>query len=145
MFKNQIGSKPYVIAEVGQNHQGDIDTAIEYIRVFALQGADAIKFQTRNNKVLFAKEAYEKSYDSENAFAASYGEHREMLELDLQYLPLLKEECRNNNVAFMSTPFDEPSLEVLVDLDVDIIKIASFDLGNLPFIDKIGATKNLLY
>lgn len=141
MFKKQIGSKPYVIAEVGQNHQGDIDTAIEYIRVFALQGADAIKFQTRNNKVLFAKEAYEKSYDSENAFAASYGEHREMLELDLQYLPLLKEECRNNNVAFMSTPFDEPSLEVLVDLDVDIIKIASFDLGNLPFIDKIGATK----
>ena len=41
----------------------------------------------------------------------------------------------------MSTPFDEPSLEVLMDLDVDIIKIASFDLGNLPFINKIGATK----
>ncbi len=141
MFKKQTDSKPYIIAEVGQNHQGDLDTALEYIRVFAMQGADAVKFQTRNNKVLFSKDAYEKPYDSENAFAASYGEHRELLELNLEWLPIIKEECKKNNVDFMSTPFDEPSLDVLMELDVDIIKIASFDLGNLPFINKIGATK----
>ena len=94
MFSKQINSKPYVIAEVGQNHQGDLDTALEYIRVFALQGADAIKFQTRNNKYLFSLDAYEKPYNSENAFAEKYGEHRELMELDIESLPILKEECK---------------------------------------------------
>jgi sialic acid synthase len=141
MFKNQKSDKPYVIAEVGQNHQGKLETAVEFIEIFAREGADAIKFQTRNNKVLFSKEAYEKPYDSENAFADSYGAHRELLELKLEWLPILKDECKKNGVHFMSTPFDEPSLEVLDNLDVDVLKIASFDLGNLPFIDKIGATK----
>ena len=140
MFKYQKKDEPYIIAEVGQNHQGSLETALEFIKIFAREGANAVKFQTRNNKALFSKEAYEKPYNSENAFAESYGAHRELLELNLEWLPKIKEECIKNNVAFMSTPFDEPSLEVLADLDVDIIKIASFDLGNLPFIDKIGAT-----
>ena len=141
MFKKQVKEKPYVIAEVGQNHQGDLDKALEFIEVFAQHGADAIKFQTRNNKVLFSKEAYEKPYESENAFAESYGAHREMLELKVEWLPVIKEACVKNNVAFMSTPFDEPSLDLLCQLDVDMLKIASFDLGNLPFINRIGATK----
>ncbi len=139
MFNN-LKDEPFVIAEVGQNHQGDLDSALEYIRIFAFEGADAIKFQTRNNKALFAEEAYLKSYDSENAFAKTYGEHRELLELKIEWLPILKEECKKHGVKFMSTPFDEPSLSVLEDVDVDIIKIASFDLGNLPFINRIGAT-----
>ena len=45
----------------------------------------------------------------------------------------------------MSTPFDEPSLKMLIKINVDILKIASFDLGNLIFIDAIGKTKNLLF
>jgi sialic acid synthase len=127
-----------VIAEVGQNHQGDIDTALEYIRVFAAAGADVIKFQTRNNKYLFSEEAYNKEYNSENAFAYSYGEHRESLELKPNQLDVLKNECNKLNVKFMSTPFDEPSLDLICDAGVDLIKIASFDLGNLPFINKIA-------
>lgn len=137
-FKN--GSKAFIIAEVGQNHQGDPELALRYVREFANNGADAIKFQTRNNKILFADEAYNKTYDSENAFAEKYGEHREALELPIEFLKVLRDECRKYNVKFMSTPFDEPSLEVLIDLDVDIIKVASFDLGNLPFIKKIAMT-----
>ena len=140
MFTFQKDQTPYVIAEVGQNHQGSLETALEFIEIFASKGANAVKFQTRNNKTLFSKNAYEKSYDSENAFANSYGEHRECLELNLEWLPKIKETCIKNNVAFMSTPFDEPSLEILLELDIDIIKIASFDLGNLPFINKIGKT-----
>ena len=128
----------YVIAEVGQNHQGDLDLAKDFIKTFAAEGADAIKFQTRDNKTLFSQEAYEKSYDSENAFAPTYGEHRELLELKLEWLPILKEECEKHGVHFMSTPFDEPSLSVLEDVGVDIIKIASFDLGNLPFVNQVG-------
>lgn len=135
-----LDETPYIIAEVGQNHQGDLDLAKDFIKTFAAEGADAVKFQTRDNKTLFSQEAYEKPYDSENAFAPTYGEHRELLELKLEWLPVLKKECEKHGVHFMSTPFDEPSLSVLEDVGVDIIKIASFDLGNLPFINQIGQT-----
>lgn len=136
--RKDIGDEPFVIAEVGQNHQGDLDKAREYIRIFAFEGADAVKFQTRNNKYLFSQDAYEASYDSENAFAETYGAHREHLELKPEWLPILKEDCIKYGVKFMSTPFDEPSLELLKQIDVDILKIASFDLGNLPFIHRIA-------
>jgi sialic acid synthase len=133
-----ISDKALIIAEVGQNHQGNIDTALEFIRVFAANGANAVKFQTRNNKYLFSEEAYNNDYNSENAFAHTYGEHREKLELDSNYLGILKKECEKNKVKFMSTPFDEPSLNLICDAGVDLIKIASFDLGNLPFLDKVS-------
>jgi N-acetylneuraminate synthase/sialic acid synthase len=129
----------FIIAEVGQNHNGDLESAREYIKVFANAGADAVKFQTRNNKYLFSKEAYEAKYESENAFAATYGAHREMLELKPEWFSILKDDCAKFGVKFMSTPFDEPSLELLKSVDVDIIKVASFDLGNLPFINRIAA------
>lgn len=137
MFKDL--NEPFVIAEVGQNHNGNLDLAREYIRIFSYEGADAIKFQTRNNKYLFSKDAYDAPYESENAFAETYGAHRETLELKPEWLPILKEDCIKQGVKFMSTPFDEPSLELLKSIDVDIIKIASFDLGNLPFIHRIAA------
>lgn len=130
---------PFLIAEVGQNHQGDLDVAREYIRIFAFEGADAVKFQTRNNKYLFSQDAYDAPYASENAFAETYGAHREKLELKPEWLPVLKEDCIKYGVKFMSTPFDEPSLDLLKQVDVDILKIASFDLGNLPFIHRIAS------
>lgn len=133
--------EPFIIAEVGQNHQGDLELAREYIRIFAHEGADAVKFQTRNNRYLFSPDAYDAPYSSENAFAETYGEHRERLELKPQWLQILKDDCVKYGVKFMSTPFDEPSLELLNNIDVDIIKIASFDLGNIPFIRKIASHK----
>ena len=139
MFKEiALDGKPFIIAEVGQNHQGDLDVAREYIRIFSYEGADAIKFQTRNNRYLFSREAYEADYASDNAFAKTYGAHREKLELKPEWLSILKEDCVKYGVKFMSTPFDEPSLELLKEKDVDILKVASFDLGNLPFIHRIG-------
>jgi sialic acid synthase len=137
---NKAESDSFVIAEVGQNHNGDLDTAREYIKVFAEKGADAVKFQTRNNRYLFSDEAYNKSYNSDNAFAETYGAHREILELDPEYLPILKADCERYGVRFMSTPFDEPSLALLTSVGVDLIKLASFDLGNLPFITRAAAT-----
>ena len=140
MFKKiTFDGTPFAIAEVGQNHQGDLDIAREYIRIFAFEGADAIKFQTRNNKYLFSKDAYEADYASENAFSETYGTHREKLELKPEWLPILKKDCVKYGVKFMSTPFDEPSLKLLEQIDVDILKIASFDLGNLPFIHRIAS------
>ena len=140
LSKFKTSDECLIIAEVGQNHQGDLELAREYIKVFAAEGADVIKFQTRNNKYLFSKEAYEAKYNSDNAFADFYGEHREKLELQKDWLPILKEDCIKNNVLFMSTPFDEPSFELLQDIGVDLIKVASFDLGNLPFLDKLASS-----
>jgi N-acetylneuraminate synthase/sialic acid synthase len=139
MFKKEeLEKKPFVIAEVGQNHQGDLDLAREYIRIFAFEGADAVKFQTRNNKYLFSADAYAAPYASENAFGETYGTHREKLELKPEWLPILKEDCVKYGVKFMSTPFDELSLELLDQIGVDILKIASFDLGNLPLIHRMA-------
>ena len=131
----------FIIAEIGQNHQGELDKALSYIATFANAGADAVKFQTRDNKYLFAQEAYKKQYNSNNAFAEIYGDHREILELKKEWYPQIVQSCKDHNVRFMCTPFDEPSLKFLVEQGVEILKIASFDLGNLPFIDKIGQTK----
>jgi sialic acid synthase len=141
MFKKtSFVNESMIIAEVGQNHQGDLDLAKEYIKIFASAGADAIKFQTRDNKYLFSEGAYNAPYNSENAFDKVYGLHREKLELNKDWIRSLKDECLKFNVKFMSTPFDEPSLKVLIDNEVDILKVASFDLGNLPFINKIAKT-----
>lgn len=132
----------FIIAEVGQNHNGNLDIAREYVRVFSQCGADAIKFQSRNNRYLFSEAAYNKTYNSENAFGETYGEHRENLELSREELEILKRECQAYGVRFMCTPFDEPSLEMLMELGIDCFKISSFDLGNIPFINKI-AKKNI--
>ena len=132
--KSKFVDRFVTIAEVGQNHQGDIETAREYVKKFSALGADAIKFQTRDNRYLFDKESYDKVYNSENSFGNTYGAHREFLELSKDNVRQLRDLCKLEGVLFMSTPFDEVSLEFLCDIDTDILKIASFDLGNLPFL-----------
>ncbi len=138
---NKLGKTPLVIAEVGQNHQGSLKIAKDYVREFSKSGADIIKFQARDNRKLFSKGAYNKNYDSENSFGRTYGQHREKLELSYKDLKELKKECKKKNLFFMVTPFDENSLKLVSKLNVDIIKIASFDLGNLPFINLISKQK----
>jgi len=138
-FKNS--NDVYIIAEVGQNHQGSVNVAIEYIREFSRIGANAIKFQVRDNKTLFSKEKYNSIYNSENAFGETYGQHREALELSKKDLVLLKKECKKHNVDFMATAFDEKSLNLLLDIKVDVLKIASFDLGNLKLIKSFAKSR----
>ena len=134
-------TQAYFIAEIGQNHQGDVDTAIKYVDLFTNAGANCVKLQKRDNRYLFDKASYDKEYNSENAFADTYGAHREALELSEEEMTKVREHCRKIGVDFMCTPFDEPSLDFLVAIEVDAIKIASFDLGNLPLLDKIGKTQ----
>ena len=127
----------YIIAEVGQNHQGDIELAKKYIQSFAEAGADAIKFQKRDMPSLFTKDALDKPYDSENAFAETYGAHRDFLELSVVEMCELKSECEKVGVDFMCTAFDVVSLDNLISMNTDVVKVASFDMGNLPFLKKI--------
>ena len=140
MFNKFNNDDIFVIAEVGQNHQGDVNLALEYIKIFSELGADAIKFQMRDIDFLFDEKALNRPYYSENSFANTYGEHRKKLELSLDDFKKIQKQCHNFNVKFMCTPFEENSLDQLIDIGVEIIKISSFDLGNLPFLEKIAKT-----
>lgn len=130
----------YIIAEVGQNHQGDFETARKYIDELARVGVDAVKFQMRDNESLFSKEKLAEPYNSNNAFGRTYGEHRAALELSVGEMSRLREHAADLELDFMCTPFDQVSLEHLIEMDVDLIKIASFDFGNLPFLEEVIAT-----
>ncbi len=128
----------YIIAEVGQNHQGSLEEALKYIDIFSSLGADAVKFQMRSNKSLFHESIYYMKYESENSFGDTYGEHRESLELKYEDFVELSKCCKKNKVDFIITPFDLVSLEKCIKLEVDALKIASFDLGNLPLINEFS-------
>ena len=72
----------YVIAEVGHNHQGNMETCREMFRQANACGVSAVKLQKRDNRALYSKAMFDKSYDHENSFGSTYGEHREALEFD---------------------------------------------------------------
>jgi N-acetylneuraminate synthase/sialic acid synthase len=138
MFETEkLKDDAFIIAEVGQNHQGDFDLAIKYIDKFSELGADAIKFQTRDIDFLFSEDALLKEYNSPTAFANTYGDHRRYLEFNKDQVEKLKWHCENRGVLFMSTPFDEPSLYFLDKIGTKVFKVASFDIGNLPFLCKL--------
>jgi sialic acid synthase len=133
-------SAAYVVAEIGANHQGDVETARKMIQAAALAGADAVKFQKRDNQALFTPEAYNAPYASENAFGATYGEHREALEFGRDEYVELMNEARSQGVEFFATPWDFPSVDFLEDLNVPAFKVASCDLTNTPLLTYIAQT-----
>jgi len=133
-------SPAYVVAEIGANHQGDMETAKKMIQAAARAGANAVKFQKRDNQALFTPEAYNALYESENAFGATYGEHREALEFGKdEYVELMKE-AQAEGVEFFATPWDFPSVDFLEDLNVPAYKVASCDLTNTPLLRYIAQT-----
>lgn len=143
MFKSKKNSA-YIIAEIGQNHQGELDLASSYINKMAEIGVDAVKFQVRDNTYLFSEEKLNSPYDNPNSFGPTYGEHRRRLELNFDDFKLLRQQAAEQNIDFICTAFDEPSLEFLVELKVDAIKVASFDFANLPFLSRV-IEKNIPY
>lgn len=130
----------YVIAEIGHNHQGDIDTALEMVKVAKNAGVQAVKLQKRNNKNLFTKEYYNKPYENENSYGATYGEHRDFLEFGKDQYVLLKEYSEKLGVEFMSTAFDHDSVEFLEEIGITSYKVASGDITNLPLLEHIART-----
>src|SRR4051812_9125606 len=75
-------SDAWVIAELGHNHQGNLETARRMIRAAAVAGADAVKLQKRDNRALYTEAYYDRPYTGEHAFGATYGAPREALEFD---------------------------------------------------------------
>jgi sialic acid synthase len=126
------GGDCYVIAEIGHNHQGDLEKARQLVEAAHQCGVDAVKFQKRDNRTLFTREFYESAYDNENSFGETYGAHREALELDREEWVELRAYARELGVGFVAAAFDEPSAELLAELDVTAFKFASGDLKNTP-------------
>ncbi len=128
----------FVIAEVGHNHQGNMELAHRFLEVAKECGADAVKLQKRDNRTLFTRAFFDTPYVGPNSFADTYGEHREALELDrVQYLEL-QAHADELGILFFATAFDQASADVLAGIDVPAFKIASGDLRNLPLIEYVA-------
>lgn len=131
----------YIIAEIGNNHQGDLKVALKMIKMAAGMGVNAVKFQKRDNKSLYTKAMYNKPYDNENSYGATYGEHREFLEFGWDEYVELKRCADENDVEFMCTAFDFNSVDFLEKLAITSYKVASGDITNIPlltYIAKLG-------
>lgn len=134
------GAPCYVIAEAGANHNRDLDTARRLVDVAADAGADAVKFQTYSGSTLYST----KTPDFEYLAGVTDKKPHELLEdisLPRDWQPLLAEHCRDRGIQFMSSPFDRQAVDELDALDVPALKVASFELVDLPFLEYIGATR----
>jgi sialic acid synthase len=128
----------FVIAEIGHNHQGDIDKCKQMFVAAKEAGANAVKLQKRNNKTLYTKALYNEPYNSENSYAPIYGEHREALEFNKEQYQELIKFSKEIGITFFATAFDFESLDFLQSLDMPAFKIASGDLLNIPLQRKIA-------
>lgn len=133
-------NETFVIAEIGHNHQGDLQKCKDLFDAAANAGASAVKLQKRNNRVLFTKEMYDSPYNSENAYAPTYGAHREFLEFDKAQYQELQAYAKELGIIFFSTAFDIASADFLEDIDIPCYKMASGDLNNTPLLKYVAAT-----
>lgn len=128
-----------VVAEVGNNHQGDMDTARRMVREAARAGADAVKFQKRNISALLTAKGARAAYGGSNSFGATYGEHRNALELSPAQFTELKRQAESLGMLFFASAWDAPSLDVLTGLRVELLKICSADVVNVPMLRHVAA------
>lgn len=129
----------FIIAEAGVNHNGSVQTAKKLIDVAVEAGADAVKFQTFKTENLVSKNAEKANYQKEttNANESQYDMIKK-LELDLEKHKELISYCNEKNIMFLSTPFDHESIALLDMLGLEIFKIPSGEITNLPYLRKIG-------
>ena len=132
---------PFIIAEIGNNHNGDMAIAKKLIDEAQKCGVNAVKFQTKDIETAFPQELLNKNYEGPNSFGKTYREHKQVLELTLDQLKELKEYSEKKNLIFFSTPFDIKSLENLDKLKMEICKISSFHVTDLNLIEAIASKK----
>jgi N-acetylneuraminate synthase/sialic acid synthase len=128
----------YVIAEIGHNHQGDLDKARQLFLRAKECGVHAVKLQKRDNRSLYTKAMYDRPYEHENSFGRTYGEHRDVLEFGREEYIDLQNYARQLGLTFFATAFDVPSADFLARLDVPAYKIASGDIRNLPLMRHVA-------
>ena len=131
--------KIFIIAEAGVNHNGDMEIARKLIDAASDSGADAVKFQTFQAKKLVCRTARKAGYQLETTDASeTQYEMLKKLELTRQMHIELMEYCDQKNIMFLSTPFDAESIRLLADLGLQVFKIPSGEITNLPYLRAIA-------
>lgn len=138
-------NKTFIIAEAGVNHNGSLEMAFQLIDVAVAAGADAVKFQTFKAEKVIAVNAPKASYQKETTGSdKSQLEMVKKLELDEAAHTMLHQHCQHKGIQFLSTPFDLESIDLLERLGLEIFKIPSGEITNLPYLRKLGALKKRL-
>jgi sialic acid synthase SpsE len=143
------GGKTYIIAEAGQNHNGDILLAKQLIDMAAmpifdkfnnrqLPSVNAIKFTKRDLSEELSVDEYNRPYNSPHSFGKTYGEHREFLELSYEQHAELENYARSKEMDFIETLTSIKTISLLKNVKVDAIKVASRDLTNLPLLEELA-------
>ena len=129
----------FIIAEAGVNHNGSIDLAKKLIDVASNAGADAVKFQTFKAENLATKNAQKATYQKETTnIEQSQFDMLKKLELNIEIHKELISYCGNKKIIFLSSPFDHESIDLLNDLGLEMFKIPSGEITNLPYLRHIG-------
>jgi len=136
-----FGHPPFVIAEVGINHNGVLDKAIKMIQVAKSAGADAVKFQTFRAAEFVGDPQQMFTYRSQGReVTESMLSMFRRYELSREAWDAINEECRRQCIIFMSTPQNRTDLDLLLELGVPAVKVGSDDLTNLPLIRSYAET-----
>lgn len=132
----------YIIAEAGVNHNGSLDIARQLIDAAFKAGADAVKFQTFKADTLVTKKAEKAEYQkARDKGKESQYEMIKRYELDFDAHSELQDYCGRVGIEFLSSPFDLDSVDLLAKLGMNLFKIPSGEITNLPFLRKIGALR----
>ncbi|XP_076863081.1 N-acetylneuraminate-9-phosphate synthase-like [Brachyhypopomus gauderio] len=126
----------FIIAEIGQNHQGDIEIAKKMIRMAKDCGADCVKFQKSELKHRFTKRALERPYNSPHSWGNTYGAHKRHLEFSHEQYKELQTFSREVGIFFTASGMDEMAVEFLHEINVPFFKVASADTSNIPYLEK---------
>ncbi len=137
-------NKTFIIAEAGVNHNGSLELAKKMIDAAVGASADAVKFQTFKAEKVVSRYAPKAEYQKKTTTAEADESQLEMikkLELDAAAHQTLIDYCKKKNIRFLSTPFDLESIDLLNELGLDIFKIPSGEITNMPYLRKIGSLK----
>lgn len=129
-------SKTIIIAEAGVNHNGSLARAFELVDAAVAAGVDYVKFQTFKSANLVSKEARKASYQIENTSNATESQFEMLKKLELSekdHMQIISY-CKSRNIQFFSTAFDLESLNFLASLGLDMVKIPSGEITNLPYL-----------
>ncbi|MBE5967381.1 MAG: N-acetylneuraminate synthase [Lachnospiraceae bacterium] len=131
-----VYKKPRVIAEIGCNHKGEFETALEMIKIAKIFcNADVVKFQKRNNKELLTPEQYNAPHPNpHNSYGSTYGEHREFLEFSVEQHKKLYEFCKEMGIVYSTSVWDMTSAKEISALNPEMIKIPSACNNNLKML-----------
>lgn len=134
-------NKVFIIAEAGVNHNGDLELAKKLVDTAVEAGADVVKFQTFKAEKLVCKNAEKADYQKETTDRSeSQFEMLKKLELTEEMHNQLLAYCKEKGIFFLSTPFDVDSVDYLVGLGMEIMKIPSGEITNYPYLRKVAQT-----